>query len=500
MLENVDLSKSLSKKEYDGIIEDLTIRIGELQRKAWKMGIPTIIVFEGWHASGMTEIINRFLLTLNPMGFDLYTTGKPCYQEEQKPLLWRFWTKIPKKGSITIFDRSWYRRVVIEHYGKGKVDKHMPKCLDGITYFERQLTDEGYLLIKFFLHISKKEQAKRYRDLKKDDVPLFIVEEEEQEYLNDYDRHLPVIEGILERTDRASAPWTIVEAEDKNFATVKVLAKVIESIENKIVEVESSAEATQTDHADNCIVPNIDSSILEKIDLDKSITYKEYKKEKKACQKKIVQLQYELFRNHIPLIIVFEGWDASGKGGSIRRLAQKLNPRLYRVTPTGVPSNYELAHHYLWRFYNEIPEAGHIGIYDRSWYGRVLVERVENLCNTHEWKRAYREINEFEEILANYGTIIIKLWTHIDKEEQLNRFKQRENTPYKKWKITSDDWRNREKWNLYLSAADEMLQKTSTSWAPWTIVESNDKYYARIKILHTVIDRVEEDLKQRGLQ
>lgn len=342
MLENVDLTKKMSKEEYDNVIEELTINIGELQRKAWKMGIPIMIVFEGWHASGMTDIINRFLLTLNPMGCDLYTTGKPCYQEELKPLLWRFWTKIPNAGRIAIFDRSWYRRAIIEHNSKGRADKDMSKCLDGLTYFERQLTDGGYLLIKFFLHISKEEQNKRYTSLKKKGIPLFIVEEEEQEYINDYARYLPLIEGILERTDRASAPWSIVESDDMNFATIKILAKTIESIENKISDVENERKLAAGKHNESCVIPNIDSSILGKVDLDKSLTYKEYKKEKKACQKKIAQLQYELFKNRIPLVIVFEGWDASGKGGSIRRLAQKLNPRLYRVTPIGVPQGPNL--------------------------------------------------------------------------------------------------------------------------------------------------------------
>ncbi|MDG6243505.1 MAG: polyphosphate:AMP phosphotransferase [Methanolobus sp.] len=500
MLENVDLSKSISKDEYVKLIEDLKIRIGELQRKAWKMDIPVIIVFEGWHASGMTDIINRFILTLNPMGFDFYTTGKPCYQEEQKPLLWRFWTRIPKKGRIAIFDRSWYRRVIIEHDGKCKPGSEMPTCLNEITYFERQLADEGYLIVKFFLHVSKEEQEKRYRKLKKQEIPLFIVEEEEQEYLNDYGMYLPVIENILERTDRSYAPWTIVESDDLNFATVKIIAKVVQSIENKIEDIGKEVSKGQNNNNEDCIVPNIDSSILQSTDLDKSITHKEYKKEKKKYLKKLSSLQYELFKHRIPLIIVFEGWDASGKGGSIRRLVQKLNPRLYQVIPVGVPTTTELSHHYLWRFYNEIPEAGHIRIYDRSWYGRVLVERVEGLCSIQEWKRAYREINEFEEVLTNYGTIVIKFWMHMDKEEQLNRFKQREDTPHKQWKITSDDWRNREKWDLYMSAADEMLQKTSTSWAPWTIVGSNDKYYARIKILDTVVKCIEKELVERGVR
>ncbi|WMW25562.1 polyphosphate:AMP phosphotransferase [Methanolobus sediminis] len=500
MLENVDLTKTLPKDEYKTIMEDLEIRMGELQRKAWKMDIPIIIVFEGWHASGMSEIINRFLLTLSPMGFNLYTTERPCYQEEQKPLLWRFWTKIPEKGRMVIFDRSWYRRIIIEHNKKGKADKDMNKCIEGLTYFERQLTDGGYLVIKLFLHISKEEQNKRYQEMKDIGIPQFIIEEEERDYLDGYDKYLPLIEGILEKTDRSFAPWTIVEANDRGFATVKVLSKVIESIEYKIQDIENKALVEQNQKMDSSIIPNIDSSILEKIDLDKSLTYEEYKKEKKKCQKKLKTLQYDLFRNRTSLIVVFEGWDAAGKGGSIRRLVKELNPRLYQVTPVGVPTPDELRRHYLWRFYNQIPEAGHIGIYDRSWYGRVLVERVEDLCNVEEWKRAYREINEFEETLSNYGTIIVKFWMHIDKDEQLRRFKQRDSTEYKQWKITPDDWRNREKWNLYLDAADEMLKKTSTTWAPWTIVESNDKYYSRIKVMNTVIDRIENKLRERGLQ
>ncbi|MBP1909884.1 polyphosphate:AMP phosphotransferase [Methanolobus bombayensis] len=500
MLENVDLSKSLPKDEYKKIMDDLKIRMGELQRKAWKMNIPIIIVFEGWHASGMSEIINRFLLTLSPMGFNLYTTGRPCYQEEQKPLLWRFWTKIPQNGRIAIFDRSWYRRIIIENNKKGKTDKDMQRCLSNLTYFERQLTDGGYLMIKLFLHISKEEQDNRYLEMKKTGIPQFIIEEEERDYLKGYDKYLPLIEGILEKTDRSSAPWTIIESDDKNFATVKILAKVMESIEYKIQDIENKTLMEKNQEKDDCIIPNIDSSILEKVNPDKSLTHDTYKKEKKKYQKKLKRLQYDLFRNRIPVIIVFEGWDASGKGGGIRRLVKDLNPRLYQVTSVGVPNQNELEHHYLWRFYNQIPEAGHIGIFDRSWYGRVLVERVENLCNVEEWKRAYREINEFEETLSNYGTIIIKFWLHIDKDEQLKRFKQREKTEHKQWKITPDDWRNREKWNLYLDAADEMLTKTSTSWAPWTIVESNDKYYSRIKIMNTVVDSIEKELRERGLQ
>ncbi|MDW7731609.1 MAG: polyphosphate:AMP phosphotransferase [Methanolobus sp.] len=496
MLEKVDLSKSIGKEEYKRLTDEFTIRLGELQRKAWKTDIPIIVVFEGWHASGMAGIINRFLLPLNPMGFELYTTGKPCIQEEKKPLIWRFWTKIPKKGEIAIFDRSWYRRALLEHFSKSISEKEISNCLNGLTYFERQLADDGYLILKFFLHISKERQEKRFEEIRNQGIPLFLAETEEQDYIIEYDRLMPLIERMLERSDRTHAPWTIVEADDPDFATVKVMAAFIRAMEEKISEEEKRQEKTKGQENQTCISLVLNSSMLETIDLNKSLSGNEYDKMREEYQKKLKSLQYELFMQDRPLIIVFEGWDASGKGGSIRRLAQELNPRLYRVVSVGVPSDVELAHHYMWRFYNEIPEAGHIAIFDRSWYGRVLVERVEKLCGEQEWKRAYREINEFEEILSNYGTIIIKFWMHIDRDEQLQRFKKREKTPHKKWKITDDDWNNRDKWDLYEDAANEMLRKTSTTYAPWTIVEGNDKKYARIKVLRTVVETLEKELEE----
>ncbi len=494
MLEQIDLSKSIDKKEYEEITDDLKIKLGELQRKAWKMEIPIIIVFEGWHAAGMTDVINRFLMPLNPMGFELYTTGEPCVKEMKKPLLWRFWTKIPKKGSIAIFDRSWYRRAIIEHFVKGMHENDMEKCLNGMKFFERQLTDDGYLIIKFFLHVSQERQRERFESIRKKNLPLFLVEEEGKNYLDNYDEYFHLIERSIEITDTHQAPWTIVEAEDLRFATAKVMAEFVKTLEEKIEQKENENEMAHSHGNTNCAIPGLNSSVLKNVDLTKSISIKEYRKKRKNYQKRLVNLQYELFKQKKPVMIVFEGWDAAGKGGDIRRLVEKLNPRLYRVVPIGAPSDYELSHHYLWRFYNEIPEAGHTAIYDRSWYGRILVERVEDLCGRQEWKRAYREINEFEETLSNYGMIIIKFWLHIDKDEQLRRFEEREKTAHKKWKITPDDWRNRDMWSLYEGAVDEMLHRTSTTYAPWTIVESNNKHYSRIKVLETVVERLEKEL------
>ena len=233
-------------------------------------------------------------------------------------------------------------------------------------------------------------------------------------------------------------------------------------------------------------LPVLNGSTLEKTDLSKTLSVEEYRESKKLYQQRLETLQYELFRKKRSVIIIFEGWDAAGKGGDIHRLVEELNPRLYRVVPVGSPNDTEKAHQYLWRFCDAIPLAGHITIFDRSWYGRVLVERVEGFCTEEEWRRAYREINEFEKILVDAGAIIFKFWLQIDKETQLERFESRQNDPEKNWKITEDDWRNRNKWDDYKVAVDEMLQKTSTTGAPWIIIESRDKRYSRAKVLKTV--------------
>mgnify|MGYP005833662993 CR=1 FL=1 len=308
-----------------------------------------------------------------------------------------------------------------------------------------------------------------------------------------YDEDLKMTEEMILETDTAIAPWTIVEAHDKRFATAKIFSTVIKALEDKISELSIDHAADKTDEINGCSIldpGSFSGSILNNIDLDRSLDQKEYKKELKECQDLIRKMEYRTYREKIPVVIVYEGWDASGKGGSIKRLTENMDPRGYQVEPTAAPNDIENAHHYLWRFWKNIPRDGYITIFDRSWYGRVLVERVENLCTPDEWRRAYKEINEMEEHLVDHGVVLVKFWMQIDMEEQLRRFKSREVDPYKQYKITGEDWRNRAKWDLYEEAANEMLYRTSTAYAPWTIVESNDKYYARIKTLRTVLDAV----------
>ena len=235
--------------------------------------------------------------------------------------------------------------------------------------------------------------------------------------------------------------------------------------------------------------------ILDKIDLTKNIEKDEYGKRLAALQVRLRELEFEIFKQRLPVIILYEGWDAGGKGGNIKRVVERLDPRGYSVTPFAAPQGDEKTHHYLWRFWKYIPKAGHIAIFDRSWYGRVMVERVEGFCKAEDWQRAYQEINEFESQLVSFGTVLVKFWIHISKEEQLRRFEERKNNPFKTWKLTDEDWRNREKWGVYLEAVEEMLLRTSTHYAPWTIVEGNSKYYSRIKALDTIVNAIEKGLK-----
>lgn len=503
MLEKIDPSLTITNAEYKKSEKVLKAKLGELQRKAWDLKIPVILVFEGWHVSGMAEDINRFILSLDPRGYRFHTVTSPCYDELLKPFIIRFWSKIPVRGKIAIFDRSWYSRAIIECLGKEKSEEEMEKSLEGVNCFERQLADDGYLIIKFFLHISEKEHKERFKDLKKADTQFILDEYGEEarqdlDFVRNYNEYLPLVEKMLEKTDTPYAPWTIVEANDRSFATLKIMMTVIRAMEASIEHATRTPAEQTLKYLDMeaRILPQLNNSILERIDLSRKMDADEYKESKKLYQQKLADLQYELFKKKRSLIVVFEGWDAAGKGGDIYRLVENLNPRLYRVVPVGSPNDIEKAHHYLWRFCEAIPKAGHMTIFDRSWYGRVLVERVEGFCSEDEWKRAYREINEFEEVLTQAGAIVLKFWLHIDKETQLERFNSRQFDPEKKWKITAEDWRNRDRWEDYKIAAGEMLQKTGTTNARWTVVESNDKRYSRIKVMKTAAEALENELRK----
>jgi polyphosphate kinase 2 (PPK2 family) len=492
MLEKIDLDKTLSKDEYRKAVGTLEERIGSLQRAVKERGVPVIVVFEGWDAAGKGTLINRLLLAMDPRGFSVHQTLPPKEEELYRPFLWRFWINVPEKGHIAVFDRSWYERVLVDRVDGAVTKKECDGVYGDINAFERQLSDGGYRIIKFFLHISKGEQKKRFRKLEKSKATAWRVTDEDWRHHRQYDDYYRAVEDTIVHTDTVWAPWTIVEATDRRFATVKVFTVVADALEKGISRHggESAAE-----YVTGTVLPDqISSTVLDSVDLSKSLAREAYEEELDRYQKKVRKLEHLVYVKRLPVVIVFQGWDAAGKGGNIRRLVQKMDPRGYEVIPVGAPNDAELNRHYLWRFWVRFPKAGHIAIFDRSWYGRVLVERVEGLASEPLWRRAYREINEMELQFIRFGTVLLKFWLHISPEEQLRRFEAREADPRKRWKITEEDWRNREKRDAYERAVNDMLVKTSTPDAPWVIVEAESKLYARIKVLKTVTEALEKRL------
>ena len=491
MLEKIDLSKTMDKKEYKKRMEVLEPKLARLQRELKSCNVPVIIVFEGFGGAGKGTQINHLIEPMDPRGFTVYSTQAETQEEQYHPFLWRFWNKTPEKGRIAIFDRSWYGKLLVERYEKKTHKKDIPGVLEDIENFEKQLTDDGTLLIKFFLTISEKEQEKRFDKLLSKEETSWRVSKADKDRNKHYEEYARMADEMLTRTDTEYAPWTIIEAHDERYAAVKILTTVVEAFEERY-EKEQNPQPRQIDgkFGQN----DLKESVLKKVDLSKKLDRETYEKKLEGLQKKLTLLHSEIYAKRIPVVLAFEGWDAGGKGGAIKRLTRALDPRGYTVNPTSSPNDIERAHHYLWRFWTKMPKDGHIAIFDRTWYGRVMVERIEGFCTTQEWQRAFKEMNQMEQQLVNHGAIVIKFWMHIDKEEQERRFKERQETPDKQWKITDEDWRNREKWELYEQAVDEMMVRTSTVNAPWVIVEGNDKLYARIKVLETVVDALEKRL------
>ena len=497
MLDKVNLKKMVTKEEYKQEAEDLKRQLSVLQQQMKQEKLPVILIFEGWGAAGKGSLISNIILNLDPRGFKVYSTIQPDESEQRKPMLWRFWNKIPAQGDFSIFDRSWYQEISIARLEWGIDSKEAERRKQSIKIMERQLSDDGYLIVKFFLHLDQKEQKKRFEQLKKDKSTQWRVTDIDSKRNKHYDEYYKIFDEMLEDTHTPYAPWHPIGTHDKRSALLDIYTILVKSIKNAL------AAKRAKDQGPPISVPEIsvpqtfhlvEMPKLSEIHLDKMMEEEEYRKVLKKQQEKLQKLHNKIYQKKIPVIICYEGWDAAGKGGNIKRLAAALDPRGYEVLPIAAPDKTELAHHYLWRFWNRIPKTGHIAIFDRTWYGRVMVERIEGFCSNEDWHRAYTEMNEFEKELTDWGAILIKFWIHIDKDEQLRRFNDRANTPEKQWKITDEDWRNREKWDEYEIAVNDMLKYTSTDFAPWHIIESQDNKFARVKAIKTVIHEIESKL------
>ena len=496
MLETLDLDKKIDKAAYDKSFPVLRDKLRDLQRRCFDAKIPVAVVFEGWDASGKGESIAKLVERLDPRGVKVHPISAPLEDEQLRPFLWRFWTRIPARGEVAVFDRSWYGRVLVERVEKLIKPEQWRSAYNEIAQFERMLTDDGMVIVKFWLHISEKEQKRRFKEIEKSKYDSWRVTKEDWEHHKQYDAYAEAAEEAFERTNTAYAPWTIVEATDKRYRLIKIFKTLADAMQTAVNAKAQQPAAVKRAARASVSVQALKEmeTVLDKVDLTKSLKRKEYEEQLKEYQMRLRQLEFRCFEDRRPVSIGYEGWDAAGKGGNIRRVTEALDPRGYSVIPIAAPKGDDATHHYLWRFWRQIPKAGHLAIFDRTWYGRVLVERVEGFCSEAEWRRAYQEINEFELSLTNAGMIVVKFWLQISKEEQLRRFKEREKIEYKRYKITEEDWRNRGKWDAYRQAVVDMLQNTSTTYAPWTIVEANDKLWARIRTLRTVVEAIEGGL------
>ena len=465
-------------------------KLSQQQMKLKEKRLPVLVLIEGWGAAGKGSAIGQIIKNIDPRFFKVFSMpSTPTEEERRRPFLYRFFEKIPEAGKFTFLDSGWMDQIMKERLDGKLDDKAYAQRVDSVKRFERGLTDNGYLVLKFFFHISKKEQESRIEALLSEKDTAWRVSEGDLWQNRHYDKCLEAFDRYLDDTNTPSAPWYIVDSKSKKFAELQVMETLCMGIETALHNESLAVPLLQN------AFPLIKMPKLRDVPLKgKTLDEEEYKKELKELQAKLGQLHNRLYRKRVPVIIAYEGWDAAGKGGNIKRLTGALDPRGFEVHPIASPEPHEKARHYLWRFWTRLPKDGHIAIFDRTWYGRVMVERLEGFCSENDWQRAYYEMNEFEQELHNWGAVILKFWVQIDKDTQLARFTERQNTPSKQWKITDEDWRNREKWDLYEQAVDEMLQKTSTTYAPWHILESVDKKYARIKALHIVIDALEKAL------
>jgi polyphosphate:AMP phosphotransferase len=462
------------------------IELGRLQRTFRTRRIPVIVVVEGWNASGISETVAALLHALDPRGVDFHAVGRPGEEDVGRSFLERFWVMTPARGRIAVFARSWYSRALAEELVGIDWERRFDRALSSIATMERQLADDGALILKFFLQISREEQRRRLLERERDPLTSWMITRNDWDFHRQYDEITPAIERARRATEAPWAPWFRVDAEKTPAAIESVLTTVADRLRERLDAGDGGRQGPLEK------LPPVETALpLDRVDLSRALSRHEYDEAAPTCQERLRACQYSLYRRRIPLVIVYEGWDAAGKGGSIQRLVRPMNPRGYAVVPVGRPTDEELAHHYLWRFYRRFPPAGDIRIFDRSWYGRVLVERVEGLATEHEWHRAYREIVEMERSYVESGGGLVKFWLEIDSATQLRRFREREEDPDKQWKITEEDWRNRERWEQYAAAVREMIARTHTPGAPWTVIESNNKNYARLKAQRTVIEYVE---------
>lgn len=496
MFESAEIGHKIDKDTYKKAVPELRAALLDAQFDLKENGkIPVIVLVSGQDGAGKGETINILYEWMDPRFISTLAFSAPTDEERTRPFMWRYWRALPPKGRVGIFAGSWYSSPIHDRLEGGMSKADVDARIDQINRFEAMLVNEGALVLKFWFHLTKDGQKRRLKTLEKNPQTAWRVTKWNWERLKTYDKLQDVVGHVLRMTNTPWAPWIIIEGEDDRYRSLMTGKILLDAIRHRL-----DNAGMQTTPVAPPIRVSIDGrNVLSELNLKRSLTDKEYDEQLAKWQGKLSELVRDPRFKGRSLICAFEGADAAGKGGAIRRIAASMDARDYQIVPIAAPTEEERAQPYMWRFWRHIPRNGRVAIFDRTWYGRVLVERVEGYCAEADWLRAYSEINDFEHELSEAGAIVCKFWLQVSQEEQLKRFKEREKIEFKRFKITEEDWRNREKWDAYQQAICDMVDRTSTGTAPWTLVEANDKGYARVKILRTLCERLEAELEGKAI-
>jgi len=508
MFEAAEAGRTVSKADYESEVAKLRWELLDAQRLLKASRFPLVVLFGGPDGGGKSEAVQLLNEWMDPRGIVNRAFDEPSEDERERPPFWRFWLALPPHGQIGLFMSAWYSVPLVSRATRKTTLTDFDSALDRIAAFERTLAADGALVLKFWMHLSRRDQKRRLQNLSKDPLTRWRVTKAEWRRHRQYDRWSATAERLIQRTSFGHAPWFIIDAADERYRNLAVATEVRDALYRALgpgtPEVPAKRRSRAIKPEEPAAVPAQPSGLVSRIDRERSVldvldmtptlSKPAFKTRLLEQQGRLNKLQRKAHARGRSVIVLFEGWDAAGKGGAIRRIVSALEPRSYRVIPVAVPTDEERAHHYLWRFWRHLARAGRVTIFDRSWYGRVLVERVESLATQAEWSRAYAEIREFEEELTEHGIVLVKYWLHITKDEQERRFTERAKSPYKSWKLTDEDWRNREKWDLYELAVNDMVEHTSTHHAPWHLVPANDKNHARVEVLRVMNDAIERAL------
>jgi AMP-polyphosphate phosphotransferase len=491
MFENAELGQAIDKVTFANREPELREALLDAQFRLKTADFSVVVVIAGAEGAGKGDTVNLLLNWLDTRGIATHALGRPSEEKQERPEYYRFWRRLPPVGQIGIFFGSWYTRPISRHSVGELSEAEMEDGLRRIAEFEQMLANENVLLVKLWLHITKEQQGKRFKQLAKDKDTAWRVTKQDWRFHKTYDQFITSASRAIRRTNTDYASWHVIEATDARYRDITVAETLLAAIEARLSEPSREEEQPATALPAPAAV-----NVISTLDLTQAVDEKMYRRELEQRQLAIGRMARKLQQRQLSVAVVFEGSDAAGKGGCVRRVTQALDARFYHVVPVAAPTDEERARPYLWRFWRSVPAWGRFTIFDRSWYGRVLVERLEGFCAEDDWQRAYLEINAFEEQLRLAGVIVLKFWLAISAEEQLRRFQEREATGFKRYKITQEDWRNREKWGAYQAAACDMIERTSSEITPWTLVEAEDKRFARLKVLRTVEQQLDRALSK----